>query len=466
MIYLHRSEETHIQESISWSWHRFVIVYGRRRTGKTVLLKRIASRTWWRYHLCLDTSYTRQLSFLQKSIATYLDDPLLRKIQFTSYTELFAYITKHVGDQAHLFVLDEFQYLFQKYPEVLSEFQYIIDEHLKESNIKLVILGSALSLIEKNVLWYRSPLYGRKTAVFNISPFSLSDFWGFFPTYSLIELIQTYTILNGIPYYAHVRDASKSVPENITQMLTSPWSIFHDEVKNILKYEITEFRTYFTILSEIANGAHKFGEISSKTWLQKTNLSPYLQTLQDLRIITKETPILDNPLKSKKWMYRISDYFVLFWFSYVRGKQDARVMTPDIYIQNILDSFEYYISRCVEPVIIQWLRKNKLLPFAPLKIGRHRNKACEIDIVALSVDEQSVCLWEIKRSEKKIGLPVYNQLVSKKDHLWDEIATNVTHLIFVSKSWFEQALIDRASTQAKTEPHITLIDLSTTSRRT
>ncbi len=306
-------------------------------------------------------------------------------------------------------------------------------------------------MIENNILWYKSPLYWRKTAVFEIWTFDIIDFKNFFPNYSFIQLIEIYCVINWVPYYAEKLDSNLWVIKNIEENIINKWSIFLDEVNNILKYEITEFRTYFTILSHIAKGSNKFSEISTKTGFDKSNLTKYLQTLQEIKVVKKETPILDNPLKSKKWLYKIDDFFIKFWFTFIWWKIDEIEFNNEEYILELKEKFDYYISQTLDSIIYNYIRKKIKLDFNLSKIWRQWDKNYEFDICGFDSKRESLLLWEIKWTNKKIDLSVLKKIKDKSKYIKD--FKNIV-FILVSKNWFTEDVLELESKE------LILLDIS------
>lgn len=454
-MFLYRNEKKYIEKLVNSEKFEFIVLYWRRRIWKTTLVKNIVWENNWFYYLWLNTSYNEQLNLLKEKFSIFLSDKILTQIDFKDFMSLFEYVINKIWkDKKIIIALDEFQYFFYKQASVLSEFQYIVDELLKETKIKLIVLWSSISMIENNILWYKSPLYWRKTAVFELWVFDIEDFKNFFPKYSFTELIEIYCVINWIPYYAEKLNPNLWVIENIQENIVNKWSIFLDEVNNILKYELTEFRTYFTILSQIAKGSNKFSEISSKTGFDKSNLTKYLHTLQEIKVIKKETPILDDSLKSKKWLYKISDFFIKFWFTFIWWKIDEIEFNNEEYILQLKEKFDYYVSQTLDSIIYNYIRKNIKLNFNLSKIGRQWDKNYEFDICWFDSKKENLLLWEIKWTNKKIDISVLQKLQQKSKYI-----KNFKNIVFilVSKNWFTEEVLEQESDK------LILLDVSSVS---
>jgi len=442
-MYIDRKEKKYLEKILDSNNFEFIVMYWRRRIWKTTLIKKIISDKNWFYYLWLNTGYKEQLNLLKEKFSVFLNDKILTQIEFKDFISLFEYIINKIWKEKKIIIsLDEFQYFFYKKHSVLSEFQYIIDELLKYTKIKIILFWSSISMIENNILWYKSPLYWRKTAVFELKTFNILDFSNFFPKYNFVELIEIYSVLNWVPYYANLLDNNLWVLDNIEQNIIKNWSIFLEEVTNILKYEITEFRTYFVILSRIALWSNKFSEISSKTWIEKSNLTKYLYTLQEIRVVQKETPILDNALKSKKWLYKIDDLFIKFWFNFIWWKTDEIEFEKKYFIEELKKKFDYYVSQSLDKIIYNYIRLKIKLNFPISKIWRQWDKNYEFDICAFDSERENILLWEIKWTNKKIDNSVLEKLKEKSKYIKD--FKNIT-FILVSKNWFTDEILRQKS---------------------
>lgn len=451
-MYIKREEETVLREKIISDKFEFVVIYGRRRVGKTTIVKNVLKKSEWFYYLWLDVPYREQLKMIKNKISEFFQDSFLEKIEVDTYKTLFEYLVKIIGkNKKFVIAFDEFQYFFYKNPSVLSEFQYIIDEILCHTKIKLIILWSSISMIEHNILWYKSPLYWRKTAVFEIKQFNIIDFGKFFPDYNIKSLVEIYTVIGGIPYYAEFLDKNSSVIENIKNVILAKWSIFLEETINILKYEIHEFRTYFLILSYISQGVCKFSEISSKSWIEKNNLTKYLFTLEGIWVIQRQTPVLENKLKSKKWYYRIHDLFTKFWFNYIWSHKDLIDFNLQVLYKHLNNTFDYYVSQSIDDIVHQIVLKSAKIPFDIYKIWRQWDKMYEIDICGYNYERDKLLIWEIKWQNKKVDMRVLIDLKAKSKYIsWFK----EVYYILVSKNGFTESL------KSIKDEKLILVDLS------
>lgn len=418
---------------------QFIVLWGRRRVGKTYLLKEFCSQHPAIYFLATKSSKKDQLSQLSEAIAEFFNDSLLMIKPFSEWQEVFVYL-KEKRSQRFVLIIDEFPYLINTDPAIPSIFQKGWDEHLVHNNkIMLILNGSSISMMENEVLGASSPLYGRRTGQWKLEPFNLMDIAGFFIKANLVRLIEIYSVLGGIPYYAQFFDPELNIEENIKGKIMKKGEALYEEVDFLLREEFKEPRSYFPILSVIASGSHKFGEIASKTGMDKSNLTKYLAILDQLHITYREVPITEKyPNKSKKGLYFIRDPFINFWFRFVRLNLRHLEMEKIDFVwqEKIAPEFDQYVSRNCEKIILNLLeQKKESFPFEYERLGRYWDKNVEIDIMALDYQEQNVLLGEIKWQKKPVGIKTLKKLKEKSEKI-RILSDYRKYFLLISKSGF------------------------------
>ena len=244
-----------------------------------------------------------------------INDPLLQSLVFDDWESAFIYLAQQAQEERLVLVLDEFQYLCEDNAALPSLIQRFWDLHGKNSKLFLILCGSQVSFMEREVLAERSPLYGRRTGQLQLMPLSYRDSGYFFSEYSLKEKLIAYGILGGIPAYLNQfalrssNDPQRMLEQHIKNELLTPQGYLFDEVNFLLRTELREPRTYASLLHAIAGGATRLNEISQRVGLESTNVNKYLSVLRELRLVKRETPVADRtPQKSKKGLYRIFRY--------------------------------------------------------------------------------------------------------------------------------------------------------------
>jgi AAA+ ATPase superfamily predicted ATPase len=414
---------------------RFSVIYGRRRVGKTTLIKKYIENKDAIYLLVTYESLNIVLNRFKELIASFYDDDFLKDIEVKSFEQLFKYIAKQNCEKKLIIIIDEFQYLSKIDSSIVSQFQYIVDEILKGHNIHLILCGSIISMMYEQTLSYLSPLYGRRTSAIKLEALKFEYLSEFFEKKSQNELIELYAILYGVPKYIEMFKDSKNIYDSINQNIIDRNSYLYDEPKFILQNEVNEPVNYFTILEVIASGEHKIGNIASKLNKNVQNITSFISKLIELDIIYKDVPITEeNPSKSKKGLYFIKDNFFRFWFMYVLpNKSQLEIDNKDIILTKIKKSFSEYVSKTFEDICIEYTLKN----YDIQKCGRWWNKSEEIDIVGVS--SRHLIVGECKYSNKKVGIDILEDL--KRKSLLIDTKKVITKYILFSKSGFTEELI-------------------------
>ena len=283
-----------------------IIIYGRRRVGKTRLLQEFVKN---KEHIYLVSDMSENIldTFARVISKQY------KFVRFDNWDDFFEFLYS-ISDSRIVIVIDEFQYLYKvnkAFPTIMQRWW----ETLKDSKIMLILCGSIISTIYKISLGYGSALYGRKTAELEVKPLKFFEIKQFFPNYSFEELVKAYTVLGGVPRYLEEFDDRFDVMTNIKDNILTRTSYLYNEPQNLLFEEFKDYSRYFAILNVIAEGASTFSEISTKSRIPQNKLSKYLMTLERVEIIRKIIPITEK--KSKRVIYRISDNFYRFWFRYL-----------------------------------------------------------------------------------------------------------------------------------------------------
>jgi len=427
---------------------RFVIMYGRRRIGKTELLRQFSKNKKHLFFSSDLSSEQEQLKQFSEKIFQLTRESFLQNQPFGSWEALLRYIFDHLIPKMPLIIIDEFPYLCISNPALPSILQKIWDEKGKESNIFLILCGSYMSFMEKEVLGSKSPLFGRRTGQIALQPLSFKDLKLFFPRYSEEDRVFVYSILGGTPAYLQRFHDHKTIEQNVKEEILNKNGFLFSETRFLLIEELREPAIYFSILKAIAFGRTRLNEIVQETGISDPHkVNKYLSVLRELRIVKREIPITENkPHKSRKGIYSLNDPFFRFWFRYVlphmsyleEGDLDF------VWQKKIKPSLDSFTGFTFEDICLQRLknlnRKNRL-PFKARSIGRWWNNKEEIDIVAYD-DQQSFIFGECKWKNKKVGLNELYNLERKADNFFD---VKQKYFTLFSKSGFSEELKNLSS---------------------
>lgn len=436
------SELKNLEKLYNKNEFQFVVMYGRRRVGKTTLLSEFCQNKPSIFFVAEEYNDKMALQSFSNKILEYFNMKSFIST-FETWEKAFMFLAKQAEDKQFVVVIDEFPYIVNSNKTIPSMLQNLIDHHLKNSKLFFIICGSSMSFFEKEVLSYKSPLYGRRTAQFKIQPFDFYNSTRFFKNYSLQEKIEAYAVLGGIPQYLLKFNDTLSVEENIKEEILNRTSYLYDEPRNLLKQELREPAVYNSIIEAIAKGATKINEISTKTGEPSDKCAKYIKTLLELKIITKETPIGEKE-STRKSIYKIEDNLFKFWYRFVFDNVTfiEQEMIDYVFMNKIKGEMSAYLGFIFEDICIQFLlKKNKALelPFVFEEIGRWwgnnpvKKRQEEIDILA--VNKTHAIFGECKWKNELIDMEVVNSLIEKSSILNYESK----YYFFFSKSGFSSA---------------------------
>jgi len=442
---------------------QLIIYYGRRRVGKTETLRQFCKDKPHVFFSCRECTDKLQLkNFSEKMLkeripaAQYINEFLDWDQAFTSVLEL------PYGESKKILVIDEFPYMCKGNVSIPSILQNLWDEKLKDANVMIILCGSAMSFIEKEILAEKNPLYGRATGIYKMKEMDFYDAIRFFPHYSVEDKVLVYAVLGGIPHYLKQFDPEKSVEENIKKNILTRGCALYSEIEFMLRQELRETPLYNSIIEAVALGNTKLGEINDKVMIGNTaKASVYLKNLIELGIIQREFSVTDGSkehAKGNKGIYRLTDNFFRFWYAFVFHNY-SELESGDVegvYQYEIAPKLQEYASIAFEEVCKEFMRKQQKigkLPFRYEKMGRwwgkvaftdkngeKRSEETEIDILAMSVKQKAYIIGECKYKGHPFEYAEYQDM-RKKEVAGDD--TSIYYYLF-SKSGFDEKIIKEA----------------------
>ena len=433
----------------------FVVVYGRRRVGKTELISRFIRNRRSLYYLATEEPELQNLESFQSVAADFLQSDLLRAARLSRWEDVFREIARACGptDERAVIVIDEFQYLGRANPAYPSIFQRIWDTMLKDANVMLVLCGSLISLMRNQVLSEESPLYGRRTAQIRMRQIPFSHYREFLPGRSTRELVECYAVTGGVPKYIELFEDEKDVYSAISANVLDRSGFLYDEPNFLLQREVPDVGTYFALIRAIAGGAHRPSEISRSFGIKQTSLNKYLKTLIDLDVLERQVPVTEcNPDKSKKSLYRIKDNFLQFWFRFVLPTlsylETGRTAVVEKRIrEHFIDGHVAYVYEDVCRERLWGLADSGELGFVPERVGRWWSGSDEIDVVGLSASEGRAVWGECKFWKDPVGANVLRALEEKAARVPWERDRRTDALALFSASGFTDELWEIAASR-------------------
>ena len=435
-----------------------IIIYGRRRVGKTTLINEFCKDKPTIFFSALNTTEIENLESLSKSIMNYERPDMDVTPEFKTYDAALDELTALAMHERIVFVIDEYPYLAKAKPSISAMLQHIIDHKWNNSKMFLILCGSSMSFMEDQVLGQESPLYGRRTGQFKIAPLDYKESAVFHPDLSNEDNALIYGITGGVPHYINKLGVKESVDEALLDNLFDRSSYLYEEPANLLKQELREPAIYNAIITAIAQGASRINDIALKTGQENSVVSKYLGTLIDLGIVKKETPVTEKI--GKKTIYELADNFFRFWYRFVPANMSAidsgRIQKS--YANSIKKNLPDYMGLTFEHMCRDYLLYyEKDLPIELNQVGQwwgtdnKNKKQVQIDIVGTPVEGDEYIIGSCKYRNEKIGLDEL-ELIREYAQVFGK-GKKYYYYIF-SKGGFTEGLI-----QAKNRGEVKLIGL-------
>ncbi|GHT69218.1 ATPase [Spirochaetia bacterium] len=443
-------ELAHLEALYKTDEFQFVVMYGRRRVGKTALISEFIDLQHKPAIFFSAQEYDAPTALQLFSERVYEYFGLTNLPPFDNWPRVLEFIARRAMTERIILALDEFPYLAAANKSIPSVLQNIIDHHFKHSKIFLILCGSSIGFMERGVLSEKSPLYGRLTSRMEIMPFSYLDSANFFLRYSLTDKVAAYGIMGGIPQYLLRINDSRNLKDNIVAGILSKASALYEEPRNLLKEELRKPMIYNVIIEAVAKGQTRLNDIATKTNIPRDKCLKYIRSLLDLHILMRETPVGENA--GRRSIYKLTDNFFKFWYAFVfenaelveQGNGEALY---DSIVSPVLS--EYLGAYIFEDICKDYLRRingdsNAVgikLPFLFTGIGRwwgtnpKTRREEEIDILAFHKNEALFC--ECKWTTKMMGADVLAAL-KEKAGLFPQYTSK--HYALFSKSGFNAEL--------------------------
>ena len=414
----------------------FIVIYGRRRVGKTELLTEFCKEKPTLFFSCRECTDAVQRENFSRAVLSFNTPAAEYVTTFKDWADAFSELAKIENNEKTVVVLDEFPYMCKGDKSIPSILQNLWDHVLSRANLMLIISGSSVSFIEEELLASKNPLYGRATGIYKMEPLPFKDAIKFFPDYTDEEKIIAYSILGGIPHYLRQFDSSLSLEKNVKEHILSKGSVLFDEVEFMLRQELRETSVYNTIIEAIAIGNSAFNDIFLKVQIDKPKLSVYLKNLKDLGIIKREFPVLTNQnekVNVNRGAYRLTDPFFRFWYAFVYNNFSLLESggKERVWKRKIQPNLHHFASKAFEEISVSYLRSLDLQDKTPFEIsslgrwwgnvthydenGKPFTTSEEIDILACDEKEKSFIIGECKFRNEAFDLHELEKLKAKHE---------------------------------------------------
>ena len=424
----------------------FVVIYGRRRVGKTALINQFIRNKKAIYFMGVESNARQNLENLSRNILEYSAKGQEGSV-FLSFQTALEHVFQLAKEERLVLAIDEYPYLARSSRSLASTLQFLIDRYKDESRLMLILCGSSMSYMEDHVLAYKAPLYGRRTAQMKIQPFDFADTCRYFENFSGEDKALIYGIVGGTPQYLLQMDDRLSVEDNIKNTFLNPTSSLFEEPENLLKQEVREPALYNAIITAIATGSSRMAEISTKVGENTSVCASYLKNLIALGLVRRESPYGEKA--SRKSIYSIDDNMFRFWYRFIpeyssviaRGAADMAYRRMEPHLSD-------YMGNVFEEICKQYLWKLLLDGKSPVEfkeLGRwwgtdpSAHSQAEIDIMG-DQDKDTALFGECKWTNEKVDAGVLEKLAgrSKLFHY------HKFYLYLFAKSGFTKGCIDKA----------------------
>ena len=431
---------------------QFSVIYGRRRVGKTALINEFCRQksddeVKIIYFAAKETTEKENLKFLSLQIQSILA-PTSPKLSYSSFQDAIEYVFERASSERIIFAIDEYPYLAESYRGISSTLQHLIDKYQHESKLFMILCGSSMSFMETQVLGYKSPLYGRRTAQYKILPFDYFESAEMLPNFTNEEQIVLFSITGGIPEYLSRIDSTLSVKENAQDLFFDTSGRLFEEPSNLLKQELKIPATYNAIITAIADGSSKMNEIATKVGIETSQCSKMISSLISLGLVRKEIPVTETT--SKKTLYLLNDLMFVFWYRFVQPDISritagfGNIVCEEVFSEQIMSHIGHAFEVCAKQYLWRALGTKKS-PISFKQVGRwwgnnpKQRQEEEIDFIAFAEDK--AIFGECKWRNEQIGEDVLEELI-RKSKLFSQFKES--HYMLLSKSGFSKTLISRA----------------------
>jgi uncharacterized protein len=382
---------------------QLVMLYGRRRVGKSTLLRHWAEQsgapfTYWVAEKAPAAVQRRQL------FANLINaDPAAPGAPaFASWSDLWQAAAAQFQHQRRLLILDELPYAAEADGAMLSSLQHAWDQHFEHSQAMIVLCGSHVRTMEL-LLAHQSPLFGRMTGQWRLQALPFGALRAFLPGWALDQQVAVYAMVGGVPAYLSWFRTDRSLLENVRDGVLAPGSLALGEVLFLLYDELREPRAHLAILEAIGNGNHTFKAIKDAALIGDMHLPAYLSTLQEMRYVERRLPVTIPPAKqrtARQGRYHLSDPFMRFYFRFIHPQHDVASYAPERILPTLQSGLRAFVGQTVwEDLARQWVRERGYagaLPFAPEVIGSHWSRHVQADVVAINWPARAILIGECK----------------------------------------------------------------------
>lgn len=424
-----------------------VLLYGRRRVGKSVLMRHWAENCG---HPYIYWSAEKEPAALQRrKLFNAVLGGTAAAADFDTWADCFEAVGRVMGDRRQVLLLDELPYAVEVEPAILSSLQNAWDHQFKAGQAIIVLCGSHVNVMER-LLNLQSPLYGRFTGQWHLRPLPFRALSSFSSVWSAEERVAIYATVGGIPAYLEWLDPTLSYNDNLRQVLLAPGSLFTAEPEFLVYDEMREPRNYLAILRAIGTGAHTLAQLQRATTIDKSNLSGYLARLQELYLVERRIPATVPPRdrdRSRRGNYHLADQYFRFYFRFLAPHIEDLAYKPERVLPTIYQQLRAHVGLSAWEELsrqwVEWAAETGKLGFIPERVGSHWGEGVQIDVVAISWTNKHMLLGESRWGSEPVGPALLRELMQKATNVVPGMDWQVRYALF-SRAGFTPAAVREA----------------------
>jgi len=446
--FINREKELEFLEKEIKKPASFTVIYGRRRVGKSELLKEFLKGKKSLYLLAVQEVEKEIINDFSKDAGDFFKDDSLILNPISEFSIFMEYLKKKNLNEIML-VFDEFPYLVDANKAILSILQKYWDMNFREKGAHIILCGSSIGSMETEVLGRKSPLYGRRTGQWKVDPLYFREAMKFFPHLNIEKCIEFYSMSGGIPLYIIELDEKKSIFENARDAFASRGSLLFQEPEIILKEELREPKTYFSILKEVSRGKNTINDLANAIGIERTAITRYMDTLIELDLLEPIQPITSIE-KSRKTIYSIKDNCMKFWFLFIYPfKSDLDSFVFQNFQKYFENNFNSYVGKTFEKICAEAIRISN--PIKSTNIGTWwgayredgERKTAEIDIVSINDETNQILFAECKWKKNVDAMKILDELQEKAGFVdWKSERRKEVFAVF-AKSFKERTIMGK-----------------------
>ena len=458
MTFFNRADQlAALQERLESPRAEYFVLYGRRRVGKSELLLHFGERCRQLYFEATAGSARDQLDDLSAELAAFSGRPLHAEQPLTSWRAAFAAFSELLAEGQTMIVLDEFQFIARREPEVGSLLNRFVREHADNPDLLLCLSGSDIDFFEKQVVGYGATTYGRRTASLRLRPFPWAEIGAFTGGWDAEERIRAWAALGGMPYYLKEIDPARPLGETILRAVLYPDGLLRDEPRFLLSQEsrLRDVDTYMSCLRAISAGVTRLNEIAQRIGKSRSEEArPFLQVLEEMGLVERRHPVAGTG--RGRVSYAIADPFLRFWFRFVAPRESrlhSREQAKRYMEQAVAPQLDEFVSEdAFERICQAWLRERVEEaveagrwwgPIRRREGGKLRSRAYEADAVAVGESGEVLALGSCKWSASAAHEHSAAEL-DKLELIREELGAPQARLYFFDRVGFSRRLRELA----------------------